>query len=60
MYADLGLNEEYAISEYHLAISLHPEYDQAMNNLANILKDRGGEEGLREAESLLLKATGIR
>ena len=55
MYADLGLNEEYAISEYRLAISLHPEYDQA-----NILKDRGWEEGLREAESLLLKATGIR
>ena len=37
--------------------SLYPKYDQAMNNLANILKERGG---LAEAESLLHKATTIR
>lgn len=36
---------------------LHPEYDQAMNNLANILKERGD---LGEAERLLVEATTIR
>ena len=36
---------------------LNPEYDQAMNNLANILKDRG--ETL-EAEALLMKAVDIK
>ena len=37
--------------------SLHPEYDQSMNNLANILKERGQ---LVEAEVLLEKAVAIR
>ena len=36
---------------------LNPEYDQAMNNLANILKDRG--ESL-EAEALLTKAVNVK
>ena len=37
--------------------SLYPEYDQAMNNLANILKDSGD---LVEAEGLLQRAVDIR
>ena len=37
--------------------SLHPEYDQAMNNLGNLYKDRGQ---LTEAEHLLLQAVNIR
>lgn len=36
---------------------LHAEYDQAMNNLANILKDEGN---LHEAENLLRRAVQIR
>lgn len=36
---------------------LHPNYDQAMNNLANILKD---QNELEEARSLLEKAVTIR
>lgn len=36
---------------------LNPEYDQAMNNLANILKDKGE---LSEAEALLRKAIELR
>lgn len=38
-------------------IRLHPKYDQAMNNLANILKD---QNKLDEARSLLEKAVSIR
>lgn len=38
-------------------IRLHPKYDQAMNNLANILKDH---DKLEEARSLLEKAVAIR
>ena len=37
--------------------SLHPEYDQAMNNLGNLYKDRGQ---LVEAEQLLSQAVSIR
>jgi len=37
--------------------SLHPEYDQAMNNLGNLYKDRGQ---LSEAERLLSQAVNIR
>nr|CAD7460343.1 unnamed protein product [Timema tahoe] len=36
---------------------LNPEYDQAMNNLANILKD---ERKLTEAELLLRRAVRLR
>ncbi|KAJ8309666.1 hypothetical protein KUTeg_011531, partial [Tegillarca granosa] len=50
-------NTDVAIEEYRHAIWLNPEYDQAMNNLANILKDTGD---LTEAESLLLKAVSLR
>jgi len=38
-------------------ISLNPQYDQAMNNLGNIYKDRGQ---LMEAEKLLSEAVAIR
>ncbi|XP_067143429.1 protein O-mannosyl-transferase TMTC4 isoform X1 [Centruroides vittatus] len=54
--ADNG-NRELAIKEYTEAISLHSTYDQAMNNLANILKDIGQ---LEQAENLLLTAIHIR
>ena len=37
--------------------SLHPAYDQAMNNLANLLKEK---QDYPEAESLLQKAVSIR
>jgi len=40
-----------------LFIRLHPNYDQAMNNLANILKD---QNELEEAKSLLERAVTIR
>lgn len=42
---------------YRKAIELHPIYDQAMNNLANILRDL---EQLDEAKYLLLKAVELR
>jgi len=42
---------------YVLCGSLHPRYDQAMNNLGNLYKDRGQ---LLEAEDLLSKAVHIR
>lgn len=48
---------DFAIERYNLAIKLYPEYDQAMNNLANILKERNMEE---EAKELLEKAVQIR
>ncbi|KAL3846955.1 hypothetical protein ACJMK2_017895 [Sinanodonta woodiana] len=38
--ADRG-NSDFAIEEYRLAIELNPQYDQAMNNLGNIMKDKG-------------------
>ncbi|XP_050673279.1 protein O-mannosyl-transferase TMTC4-like isoform X2 [Leptidea sinapis] len=38
--ADAANNSEWAMSEYKEAIRLYPEYYQAMNNLANMLKDR--------------------
>lgn len=50
-------NADIAIEKYRLAIELNKQYDQAMNNLGNILKERGQ---LVEAESLLLKAVNIR
>lgn len=54
--ADNG-NRDLAIKEYTEAINLHTHYDQAMNNLANILKDIGQ---LEEAENLLQTAIHIR
>ncbi|XP_041974210.1 protein O-mannosyl-transferase TMTC4-like isoform X2 [Aricia agestis] len=44
---------EWAISEYKTAISLYPEYYQAMNNLANLLKNK---KQFSEAESYLRSA----
>lgn len=46
-----------AVAGYRTALSLNEEYDQAMNNLANILRDEGQ---LGEAESLLRKAISLR
>ncbi|XP_014681388.1 PREDICTED: transmembrane and TPR repeat-containing protein 4-like [Priapulus caudatus] len=54
--ADAG-NIAAAIASYREALRLNPRYDQAMNNLANILKDMGRE---MEAEQLLLRAVEIR
>nr|CAD7575998.1 unnamed protein product [Timema californicum] len=54
--ADSG-NKTYAVLEYTEALRLNPEYDQAMNNLANILKD---ERKLTEAELLLRRAVRLR
>lgn len=56
LHADNG-NTEYAITKYRQAIELNPEYDQAMNNLGNILKDKNE---LIEAEQLLERAVAIR
>ncbi|XP_053391132.1 protein O-mannosyl-transferase TMTC4-like [Mercenaria mercenaria] len=56
LHADNG-NTEYAITKYRQAITLNPEYDQAMNNLGNILKDK---DELFEAEQLLERAVSIR
>lgn len=50
-------NVDVAINKYRLAIELNDEYDQAMNNLGNIMKERGE---LIEAERLLTKAVSIR
>ncbi|KAL1140813.1 hypothetical protein AAG570_000741 [Ranatra chinensis] len=55
--AKTSLNHTEAIAHYREAIRLHPEYEQAMNNLANILRDEGN---ISEAESLLRKAVAIR
>jgi Flp pilus assembly protein TadD len=43
--------------EYRRAIELHPSYEQALNNLANILEKRGS---LHEAKRLLVTAIDIR
>ncbi|KAK3796778.1 hypothetical protein RRG08_045784 [Elysia crispata] len=51
-----GGSLEQIIAHYKHAIELSPKYDQAMNNLANILKDQGQE---REAEKLLDTAITI-
>lgn len=54
--ADRGLREE-AIERYETALELNPDYDQAMNNLANLLKDVGH---LDAAERWLAKAIKVR
>ena len=53
---DMG-DKELALREYTIALKLHPQYDQAMNNMANILREEGK---LSEAESLLREALKIR
>lgn len=50
-------DDELAIAEYKRAIELHPEYEQALNNLANLLREKGQ---FAEAEVLLRKALTIR
>ncbi|XP_067670553.1 protein O-mannosyl-transferase TMTC4-like [Haliotis asinina] len=50
-------NKDVAIDKYRQAIRLNPQYDQAMNNLANILKENGV---VLEAEQLLQRAVSIR
>lgn len=46
-----------AIEEYRRAIELNPLYEQAMNNLANLLRE---EKQYKSAELLLRKALDIR
>lgn len=54
--ADRG-DRQGAMDRYRRALELHPDYDQAMNNLANLLKDGGRHV---EAETWLLKAVALR
>lgn len=54
--ADAG-NRALAVERYRHALALNPSYDQAMNNLANILKD-GGD--FAQAEMLLKQAVQLR
>ncbi|KAI0240289.1 Protein O-mannosyl-transferase TMTC4 [Lamellibrachia satsuma] len=56
VYGDAG-HIKFAMSKYRTAIGLNPNYDQAMNNLANLLKEKGEHV---EAESLLRKAVSLR
>ncbi|CAH0557925.1 unnamed protein product [Brassicogethes aeneus] len=50
-------NRDLAIVEYRNAIKLNPEYEQAMNNLANLLRE---DEKFEEAEELLRQAVKVR
>lgn len=54
--ADKG-NKTLALEEYRKAIKLNPEYEQAMNNLANLLRE---DKHFYEAEKLLRKAVEVR
>lgn len=54
--ADQGFRDV-AIERYEKALQLNPDYDQAMNNLANLLKDLGQ---FQSAEKWLLKAVRVR
>ena len=54
--ADRG-DRDGAIDRYKLAIQLNPDYHQAMNNLANLLKDGGS---LKSAEELLIRASYLK
>ncbi|XP_054281015.1 protein O-mannosyl-transferase TMTC4-like isoform X2 [Macrosteles quadrilineatus] len=55
--AKTSSNLTVAVKHYRDALRLNPDYDQAMNNLANILKDRND---LVEAEELLRRALQLR
>lgn len=50
-------NKLLALKEYKKAIELNPNYEQAMNNLANLLRE---DKKFKEAEVLLRKALSIR
>lgn len=50
-------NKALAIEKYRKAIELNPHYEQAMNNLANILRE---DKNFEEAEVLLRNAVQIR
>ncbi|OQR71624.1 transmembrane and TPR repeat-containing protein 4-like [Tropilaelaps mercedesae] len=55
--AKVAEDRESAIASYRRALELNPRYEQAMNNLANILKD---SNHLQEAKMLLERAVEIR
>ncbi len=42
---------------YRLALRLHPEYEQALNNLGNLLRSQPG--GMKEAEVMLRRAVEV-
>lgn len=50
-------NKNLALVEYTEAIRLNPNYEQAMNNLANLLRE---DKKFAEAEVYLRKALEIR
>lgn len=50
-------NKQLALVEYNKAIELNPDYEQAMNNLANILRE---DKKFTEAEILLRRALEVR
>lgn len=54
--ADNG-NKELALIEYQTAIEFNPNYEQAMNNLANLFRE---DKKFKEAEALLRKAISVR
>ncbi|XP_014360540.2 protein O-mannosyl-transferase TMTC4 [Papilio machaon] len=54
---DARQNASWALSEYQEAIRLYPEYYQAMNNLANLLKN---EKKFTEAEFYFKKAISLK
>lgn len=56
IYSDGGSRSD-AERKYRQALTLNPHYEQAMNNLANVLKDEGQ---LQEAKQLLEHALNIR
>merc|ERR1719150_2041346 len=53
--ADQNRHDE-AVTFYKESIRIEPEYEHALNNLANLLKTR---KQFQEAENLLLKTTAI-
>ncbi|KAF6204294.1 hypothetical protein GE061_002634 [Apolygus lucorum] len=55
--AKTSFNTSKAINHYREALRLNPEYEQAMNNLANVLRDNGD---IRESETLLRRAVMLR
>ncbi|KAK9712179.1 Protein O-mannosyl-transferase TMTC, DUF1736 [Popillia japonica] len=49
-------DKQIALDEYRMAIELNPEYERAMNNLANLLRE---EKQFEEAEILLRRALKV-